>query len=138
MKTFSSIFCSTSCWGRQYLNIFYIPFVFYHSIIFYYILVILVMVRVLFSFLLNLNYYRHYTFISPLQETLKQNHPASHNCYSVKNMLKLLAFKWLLNVLLLETEWSDVMLIWWFVSLKFIRSFLKKIFLICFFKRLPL
>ena len=40
-------------------------------------------------------------------------------------MLKLLAFKWLLNELLLETEWSEVMFIWWFVSIKFIRSFLK-------------
>ena len=104
MKTFSNIFRSTFCWGMQYLNIFYILFVFYHSIIFYYILVILVMVRVLFSFLLNLNYYRHYTFTSPLQETLKQNDRASHNCYSVKNMLKPLAFKWLLNGSLLETE----------------------------------
>ena len=28
-------------------------------------------------------------------------------------MLKLLAFKWLLNELLLEREWSEVMLIWW-------------------------
>ena len=40
-------------------------------------------------------------------------------------MLKLLAFKWLLNELLLETEWSEIMFIWWFVSIKFIRSFLK-------------
>ena len=36
-------------------------------------------------------------FTSPLQQILKQNHGASLNCYSVKNMLKLLAFKWLLK-----------------------------------------
>ena len=43
-------------------------------------------------------------FTSPLQRTLKQNHRASLSCYSVTNMLKFLAFKWLLNELLLETE----------------------------------
>ena len=30
MKTFSSIFRSTFCWGRQYLNIFYILFIFFY------------------------------------------------------------------------------------------------------------
>ena len=79
-------------------------------------------------------------FASPLLQTLKQNHPGLHNYYSVKNMLKLLTFKWLLSKLLLETEWSEIMLIWWllletewseimliwwFVSIKFIKSFLK-------------
>ena len=43
-------------------------------------------------------------FISPLQQTIKQNHRALHNCNRVKNMLKHLAFKWLLNVLLLKIE----------------------------------
>ena len=43
-------------------------------------------------------------FTSPLQRTLKQNHRASLSCYSVRNMLKFLAFKWLLNELLFETE----------------------------------
>ena len=32
-----------------------------------------------------------------LEQTLKQNHRALHNSYNVKNMLKLLAFKWLLK-----------------------------------------
>ena len=50
-------------------------------------------------------------FTSILQQTLKQNHRISHNCHSVKSMSKLLAFKWLLNHLLLETECSEVMLI---------------------------
>ena len=64
-------------------------------------------------------------FTSPLQQTLQQNHRALLNCYSVKNSLKLWTFKCLLNELLLETEWSVVMLIWWFFSIKFIKSFLK-------------
>ena len=49
---------------------------------------------VLFSFLLKLNSHHLYTFTSLWQQTLKRNYRASHNCYSVKNMLKLLAFKW--------------------------------------------
>ena len=64
----------------------------------------LLILRVPFSFLLKLKSYHPYTFTSPMEQTLKQNHRASRNCYSVKNMLKLLAFKWLLNELLLETE----------------------------------
>ena len=64
-----------------------------------------------FSFLLKLNSNHPYTFTSPLQQTLKENQRASNNCYSVKNMLKLLAFKWLLNESLLETESLEVMLI---------------------------
>ena len=34
-----------------------------------------------------------------------------YNCYNVKNMLKLLPYKWFLNKLLLEAEWIEVMLI---------------------------
>ena len=30
MKTFSNIFGSTFCWDRRYINIFYIPFIFYY------------------------------------------------------------------------------------------------------------
>ena len=60
---------------------------------------------------------------SALQQTLKQNHGAWHNCNSVKTMLKLSTFKKLLNELLLETEWSEAMLMWWFVSIKFIALF---------------
>ena len=107
-KIFSNIFCSTFWWGRYYLNIFYIP------VIFYYCEQVLFTLRVssllsllndasvdivndeaLLSFLLKLNSHHAYTFTSPLQQTRKQNHPALHNCYSFKNMLKLLAFKWL-------------------------------------------
>ena len=79
-------------------------------------------------------------FTSPLQQKLKQNYRASRNCYAVKNRWKLLVFKRLLNELLVETEWSEVMLImiWWFVWIKFIRSFLKISFLIHLFKRVPL
>ena len=57
---------------------------------------IFLIMRVLFSFLLKLNSHHPDTFTSPLLQTLKQNHHrASHNCYSVNNMLKLLLFKWL-------------------------------------------
>ena len=86
------------------------------------LLVILLMIRVLFSFLLKLNSCHHYTFYSPLQQSLKQNHRASHNCYSVKYMMKRLAFKWLLNESLFETELQEVMLR--FAWIKFIRSVL--------------
>ena len=85
-----------------------------------------------FSFLLKLNSHHPNTFTSPLQQTLKQNQRASSNCYSVKNMLKPLAFKWLLNELLVETKLSEVMLITWFVSIKFIKPFLM------FFQTIPL
>ena len=125
MKTFSNT-------TRRYLNIFYVSF------IFYYYQQVLFTLRVS-SLLTPLNdasgnivdgessfqFSPEAEYTSPLQQTLKQNHRASHNCYSVKSMLKLLAFKWLLNELLLETEWSELMFIWWFVSIKFIRSFLK-------------
>ena len=84
-----------------------------------------------------MNSHYPYTFTSLLQQTLKQNHRALHNCYSAKNMLKLLAFKWLLNKLSLETEWSEVMLIWRFVSIRFINSFLKLCYLISLFNDFP-
>ena len=45
-----------------------------------------------------------FTFTSPLQKTLKEDHSTFHNSYSVKNMLKLLTFKWLLNQILLEEK----------------------------------
>ena len=90
----------------------------------------LLVLRLLFSFLVKLNSYHSYTFTSPFQQTLKEKHSASHDCYSVKNILKVLAFKWLLNELLLGIEWSEVTLIWWFASIKFIKSFLKFSFLI--------
>ena len=64
-----------------------------------------------FSFLLKLNSHHPCTFTSPLQQTLKQNQRASHNSYSVKNMLKPLAFKWLLHELLLETKLSEAIII---------------------------
>ena len=82
------------------------------------LLLILLMVRVLSSFLLKLNSHHPHKFISPFQKTLKQNHPASPNWYSVKSMLQPLAFKRLLNELLFETEWLEVMLIWLFTSIK--------------------
>ena len=43
-------------------------------------------------------------FQSPLQQTLKQNHRALHKYCNVKNKLTLLAMKWLLSRLLLETD----------------------------------
>ena len=101
------------------------------------LLLILLMMRALFSFLLDLNLYHAYMFRSPLKQTLKQNHLALHNCYNVKNMLKLFAFKWLLNELLLETEWLEVMLIWKFVSIKFIKSFFKILFFNIFIQTIP-
>ena len=110
MKTFSNIFQSTFYWIRKYLKL---------NI--WMLLLVLLIMRVLLSFLLKLNSYHPHTFTLALQNTVKQNHCASHNCYSVKNMLKLLAFKWILNELLLEKERSENMLIWWFVSIKFIR-----------------
>ena len=72
---------------------------------------------------------RHWSRISVLRTTAT----VLKTCL---NMLR--AFKWLLNEIWLETKWSEVMLIWWFASIKFIRSFLKFPFLICFFKRFPL
>ena len=67
-------------------------------------LLILPMIRILFSFPLKLKSYHPYTFTSTLQQILKQDHCGSHNSCSVKNMSKLLVLKWLLNELLLEIE----------------------------------
>ena len=120
------------------MNIFYMPFIFYHC---QQVLLTLRVSSLLsplndafvdfaddmgsFQFSPETQFTSPYTFTSSLQQTLKQNHRTSHNCCSVKNMLKLVAYKWLLNKLLLETEWSEVKLIWWFGSIKFIGSFSK-------------
>ena len=148
----SSIFRSTFCWDRQYLNIFGIPFIFYYcqQIMFTSSKSFFFTITIKWCFCWYCSWcgffsvftwswiYITIKFISPLQQTLTQNHRSSHKCYSVKIMLKLVAFKWLLNELLVKTEWSDVMLIWWFVWIKLIRSFLKVSFLICLFKRFAL
>ena len=89
------------------------------------------MMTVLFSFLQKLNSYHPHMFTSPLQQTMKQNHRALHNCDSLKKMLKLPAFKGLLNMLLLETESLEFML-------KSLRSFLKLLFIMSLFKRFHL
>ena len=101
-------------------------------------LLILLMMTALSCFLLKLNSHHPYRFASRFQQTLTQNHRASRNWYSLNNMLKRLAFKWLLNKLLLEIEWSEVKLIWWFISIIFTRSFRKFAFLIYLFKTIPL
>ena len=53
-------------------------------------------------------------------------------------MFKLLAFKWLIKELFLETEWWEVMLNLWFVSTKFTRSFSKFSFFNNLYKLFPL
>ena len=63
------------------------------------------------------------TFTSTLEQTLKQNHRTSKNRCIVENMLNLLAFKLLLDQLLIETECSEVMLTRLFISGKCIRFF---------------
>ena len=101
-KTFSSIFCSTICWGRlsfisQLFSIFL--FKFFIQVLFKLRVssllsliddasVDIVDVRVLFSFVLKLNSHHPFMFTPPL-----------NNCCSVKSMLKLLAFKWLERVI---------------------------------------
>ena len=67
-----------------------------------------------------------YTFASRLQQTLKQNHCPSHNCYSFKNITKLLAFIWILKKLLLQTELSGGHVNLVICLNTFIRSFLKQ------------
>ena len=102
------------------------------------LLLILQMMRVRFSFPLKLKSQHLYTFTSPFQYTLKQNHRASHNYYSAKNMLKLLAFKWLLYEFLLETENSgQVNLViglnyihWIFFKALFFNIFIQTTFLV--------
>ena len=64
---------------------------------------LLLIMKVVFSFLLKLNSHHPHTFTSALQQTLKQNHGALHNCNSAKTMLKPSAFKKLLNESLVET-----------------------------------
>ena len=116
MNTFSNIFHSTFCRDRQYLNIFYISFIFYcwQQVLFK--LRVSSLLSTLndasvdivddedsFQFSSEAELHYPYTFTSPLQKTQNQNHCAWHDYYSLKNMLKLLAFRWLLNELLLET-----------------------------------
>ena len=127
---FSNIFRSSYCWA--WVSNVWIWF------IFYYCWQTLFKLRV-FSLLSSSNYtsadiaddegsfvfFPQAEFISPLQKTPNQYLLSLYNCCSVKIMLKLLAFKWLLNELLLEIEWSELILIWWFFSIKFIRYFLK-------------
>ena len=54
-----------------------------------------------------------------------------------QNILKLLTFKSFLNDVLPETEFSEVKLIWWFVSIKSITSF-SKLFFGIFFQTMSL
>ena len=53
-------------------------------------------------------------------------------------LLKLLVSKKLFKELLFETEWSGVMLVWLFVSIKSTRTFLKFYFLISLLKQFSL
>ena len=53
------------------------------------------------------------------------------------NLFVMKSFSNIFNELLLETEWPEVILLWWFVSIKFIKSFLKFSFLMFLFKRFP-
>ena len=62
---------------------------------------------------------------------LKRN--SHHSCNRYWN--KLLAFKWFLYELWREKEWSEVMFIWWFFSIKSIRYLLQFSFLIPSFKK---
>ena len=115
METFSNIFLSIFCWGRWYLNIFYIPFIFWYYQQFLFTLRVSLLLSLLndasvdisddegsFQFSLKAEFishlYLHVTFAKDTEAELP------YNCYIVKNMLKLLAFKWLLNELLLETD----------------------------------
>ena len=129
------------------MNIFYIPFIFFYWEQVLFTLRVSSLLSPLndasggivddegfFSFLLKLNSHHPNTFTSPLQQTLKQNQRASNNCYIAKTMMKPLTLKWPLNEFLVWTKSSEVMLIWWFVSIKFIRPILK----FCFFKWFPL
>ena len=133
LKIFSNIFCSTFC---------YIPF------IFYYCQQLLLTLRVLLLSPLNDESVNiaddeascFVFFWSWVHITLIHSHRPCNRHWSritvlrttttVKNMSKLLIFKWLLNELMLEIELSEVLLIGWFISIKFIRYFLKLPFLI--------
>ena len=92
---------------------------------------ILLMTWLLFSFLLKLNSHHTYTFTSPLQQTLKQDHRTAATLLASWNSSIQVVFKGVIG------EWWEVMLLWWFVWIKFIKSFLKFSFLIFLFKRIP-
>ena len=77
--------------------------------------------KVLLSFLVTLNSHHPCTFTSPLQQILQHSHRTSRNCYSVETLSIQMVFKPVI-------AWNRMfrgMLIWLFVSVKFIRSFLK-------------
>ena len=106
INTFFNIFISIFCCGSQYMKIFYIPFIFYYyqqALITFRVSLLLspsnytsgVIVYDEGSFLFSpeTEYTSFYTFTSTLQLALKLNQRASHNCYSVKNILKLLALQ---------------------------------------------
>ena len=92
---------------------------------------ILLMTWPLFSFLLKLNSHHTYTFTSPLQQTLKQDHRTAATLLASWNSSIQVVFKGVIG------EWWEVMLLWWFVWIKFIKSFLKFSFLIFLFKWIP-
>ena len=83
----------------------------------------LLMMRVLLNFPLKLNSHHPCTFASSLQQTPKQKPIFAQLLQYSQKMLKLLAFKCFLNDILLERKFSEVMLIWLFVSIKSITSF---------------
>ena len=92
---------------------------------------ILLMTWLLFSFLLKLNSHHTYTFTSPLQQTLKQDHRTAATLLASWNSSIQVVFKGVIG------EWWEVMLLWWIFWIKFIKSFLKFSFLIFLFKRIP-
>ena len=123
MNKFYNIFSITFCWiwAGNVCMIIYIPF----SI--YYCCHTLFRIRV-FSLLSSFNdasvdiaYDKGSSEFSPKLNTHQPRNwnwngitvlCTAHNCHSVKNMLKLLAFKWLLIYLLIETKYWEVMLVW--------------------------
>ena len=70
-------------------------------------------------------------FISPLyiHITLVTGTGAESACFArllqCEEHAETFSIQMTLKELLLEPEWSEFILIWWFVSIKFIRSFLK-------------
>ena len=89
------------------------------------LLLISLRIRVLLSFLLRLSWYHPGMFTSPLQRTLKQQNHFSYNYFSIPKNTEILSIQMLFKDVLLETEYSEVILIWWFVSIKCITSFSK-------------
>ena len=67
-------------------------------------LLTLLMMMVLLSFLLKLTSHHLYTFTFPLQQKLKQNHRAFAQLLLCSKQVKLLAFKWLIEKLLLGAQ----------------------------------